>query len=65
MSENRTRSAKTDRKPRPSAQYIGEVTKELASLARADGCETLSFLLELATIEAEIMGGVPAGQRTS
>jgi hypothetical protein len=47
--------------PRPSAKYIREITKELAGLAHADGCDTLSYLLELATIEAEIMGGVPEG----
>lgn len=45
------------------AQYIGGVTKELARLARSEGCETLSYLLELATIEAEIEGGLPEGQR--
>jgi hypothetical protein len=52
-------------KPRPCAQYIGELTKELARLARIEGCETLSYLLELAAIEAELMGGSPDGQRLS
>ncbi|HTC06009.1 MAG TPA: hypothetical protein VK749_21560 [Xanthobacteraceae bacterium] len=41
------------------------MTRELARLARTDGCETLSYLLELATIEAELMGGLPEGQSLS
>jgi hypothetical protein len=52
-------------KPRPAARYIGGVTKELARLARSEGCDTLSYLLELATIEAEIEGGLPDGQSVS
>jgi hypothetical protein len=48
-----------------AAKYIGELTRELARLARTDGCETLSYLLELATIEAEIVGGAPEGQQLS
>jgi hypothetical protein len=52
-------------KPRAAAQYIGALTRELARLARTDGCETLSYLLELAVIEAEIVGGSPEGQRLS
>ena len=51
--------------PRPVAAYIGVLTRELAGLARADGCELLSYLLELATIEAEVMGGAPEGERLS
>jgi hypothetical protein len=66
MSAHRIRSIIiVDDKPRPSAQYIGELTRELARLARTDGCETLSYLLELAAIEAELMGGLPEGQRLS
>jgi hypothetical protein len=52
-------------KPRAAAQYIGALTRELARLARTDGCETLSYLLELAVIEAELLGGSPEGQRLS
>jgi hypothetical protein len=52
-------------RPRAAARYIGELTRELARLARTDGCETLSYLLELAAIEAELVGGVPEGQRLS
>jgi hypothetical protein len=52
-------------KPRAAAQYIGALTRELARLARTDGCETLSYLLELAVIEAELVGGSPEGQRLS
>jgi hypothetical protein len=65
MSAHRIRPINVDAKPRPSAQYIGELTRELARIARTDGCETLSYLLELATIEAELMGGLPEGQRLS
>ena len=65
MSAHRIRPINATDKPRPSAQYIGELTRELARLARTDGCETLSYLLELATIEAELMGGPPEGQRLS
>ena len=64
MSAHRIRPINVDDKPRPSAQYIGELTRELARLARTDGCETLSYLLELATIEAELMGGLPEGQKS-
>jgi hypothetical protein len=65
MSTHRTRPIHGSDKPSPAAQYIGELTKELARLARTDGCETLSYLLELAAIEAELMGGLPKGQRLS
>lgn len=65
MSASRIRPIKASDRPRPSAQYIGELTKELARLARTDGCETLSYLLELAAIEAELMGGLPEGQSLS
>lgn len=51
--------------PRPVAAYIGVLTRELAGLARADGCELLSYLLELAALEAEVKGGVPEGERLS
>ena len=65
MSARRTRPIDANDRPCPSAQYIGELTKELARLARIDGCETLSYLLELAAIEAELMGGLPEGQSLS
>ncbi len=63
MPGNRIKQKSRTGRPRPAARYIGGVTKELARLARAEGCETLSYLLELATIEAEIEGGLPEGQR--
>jgi hypothetical protein len=65
MAAPRSRPITISDMPRPSARYIGELTKELARLARTDGCETLSYLLELAAIEAELMGGLPEGQRVS
>jgi hypothetical protein len=62
-----TCSKDEQRKIGPSrvAAYIGQLTKELADLARADGCETLAYVLDIAAIEAEIMGGVPEGCRPS
>jgi hypothetical protein len=63
MPANHTSQKLRNGRPRPAARYIGGVTKELARLARSEGCETLSYLLELATIEAEIEGGLPEGQR--
>ncbi len=65
MPLNRTKQKIRNGRPRPAAKYIGGVTKELARLARSKGCETLSYLLELATIEAEIEGGLPEGQSVS
>jgi hypothetical protein len=65
MSTHRPRPIHGGDTPSPAARYIGELTKELARLARTDGCETLSYLLELAAIEAELMGGLPDGQRPS
>ena len=65
MPAHRIRLINAADNPRPSAQYIGELTRELARLARTEGCETLSYLLELATIEAELMGGLPEGQSLS
>jgi hypothetical protein len=47
--------------PHPAAHYIAERTKELALLARYDGCEDLAYMLEVASIEAENMGGAPEG----
>jgi hypothetical protein len=47
--------------PHPAAHYIAERTRELAVLAHYDGCEDLAYMLELATIEAENMGGAPEG----
>ena len=46
MAVNREKPICTTDKPRAAAQYIGELTKELARLARTDGCETLSYLLD-------------------
>jgi hypothetical protein len=65
MSTQNDISDNTTDRPRAAAQYIGALTRELARLARTDGCETLSYLLELAVIEAEIVGGSPEGQRLS
>jgi hypothetical protein len=47
--------------PHPAAHYIAERTRELAVLARYDGCEDLAYMLEVVSIEAENMGGAPEG----
>lgn len=49
----------------PVAAYIGQLVKELASLARAEGCFDLAYMLQIAAIEAERMGGPPEGSRLS
>ena len=41
----------------PAADYIAERTRQLATLARYDGCEDLAYILDLATMEAENLGG--------
>ena len=45
--------------PHPAADYIAERTRQLAALARYDGCKDLAYILELATMEAENVGGLP------
>jgi hypothetical protein len=35
------------------AAYIGELSQELAEMARTDGLELLAYLLEMANLEAE------------
>ena len=39
--------------PEQAAQYIASLSKELAQLARRNGLETLSKLLDMAGMEAE------------
>lgn len=51
--------------PPVAAGYIGSMSRELARMARTDGCETLSYILELAAIEADTIVGVPEGYRVS
>ena len=36
---------------KPEVVYIGDMTKELAEMARTHGFELLAFLLEMATLE--------------
>jgi hypothetical protein len=47
--------------PHPAADYIAERTRQLAALARYDGCKDLAYILELATMEAENLGGASKG----
>lgn len=52
-----------------SGAYIGEMAWELAKMARAEGNDVLSYLLEVAAVEAEASGKGnvqkfrPAGKR--
>ncbi len=39
--------------PDSAAQYIATLTQELAQLARRNGLDTLSYILEMARIEAD------------
>lgn len=61
MPVRRTKPGGKKVNPHPAAHYIAERTRELAVLARYDGCADLAYILELATLEAENMGGVPEG----
>jgi hypothetical protein len=61
---NRKRKLRSDSPP-VAAGYIGSMSRELARLARTDGCETLSYILELAAIEADTLVGVPEGYSVS
>ena len=37
---------------RPDAAYIGDMSMQLAEMARAQGFKLLAYLLEMATVEA-------------
>ncbi len=39
--------------PDSAAQYIATLTQELAQLARRNGLDTLSYILEMARLEAD------------
>lgn len=39
--------------PDSAAHYIATLTQELAQLARRNGLETLSYILEMARLEAD------------
>jgi hypothetical protein len=39
--------------PNSAARYIASLAEELAELARRNGLETLSYILEMARIEAD------------
>jgi hypothetical protein len=47
--------------PIATAAYVAELTGNLAYMARREGLETLSFILEMAKLEAEncARGGKP------
>jgi hypothetical protein len=56
-----------ERKPdrRASVDYIGTMSRELAAMARNQGCGLLGYMLEVAAIEAERMGGPSERQSAS
>lgn len=39
--------------PSGAAVYIGDMTRDLAALARQNGLDTLAYLLDIARLEAE------------
>jgi hypothetical protein len=53
MPASRTKPDGKKVNPHPAAHHIAARTKELAVLARYDGCEDLAYMLEPSTIEAE------------
>lgn len=42
-----------DETPDSAAHYIASLTEELAQLARRNGLDTLSYILEMARLEAD------------
>ena len=42
--------------PTTAAAYIGDMTRDLAALARQNGLDTLAYLLDIARLEAENAG---------
>jgi NTP pyrophosphatase (non-canonical NTP hydrolase) len=46
-------SDKGEETPDSAARYIASLTEELAEIARRHGLETLSYILEMARIEAD------------
>jgi hypothetical protein len=61
MCAKRTKPGGKRFNPHPAAHYIAQRARELAILAHYDGCEDLAYMLEVASIEAENMGGAPEG----
>ncbi len=43
----------SDEGPDQAARYIASLTQELAEIARRNGLETLSLILEMALLEAD------------
>jgi hypothetical protein len=50
---------------RVSVGYIGSMSRELAAMARNEGCGLLGYMLEVAAIEAERMVDVSERQSVS
>jgi hypothetical protein len=64
--DTRSKVEKEQTGDRPvSVDYIGSMSRELAVMARKDGCGLLGYMLEIAAIEAERMAGVPEGHSVS
>lgn len=61
MPARRAKPSSKKPNPHPSADYIAERTRQLAALARYDGCEDLAYILDMATMEAENLGGASKG----
>lgn len=61
MPATRAKPSSKKLNPHPAADYIAERTRQLAAFARYDGCKHLAYILDLATMEAENLGGASKG----
>jgi hypothetical protein len=55
MSKRASKKNGPGRRSRSTANYIAEMTRQLAQLARADQCDALADMLDRVSSEAEIM----------
>jgi len=53
MNDRNANNGPEDGSPDSAAQYIATLAAELAQLARLNGFDTLSYLLEMARLEAD------------
>lgn len=51
--------------PRAAAAYVASLAGDLSRIARRNGLDMLSYLLDMAQLEAEMQAGPPGGRRTS
>ena len=49
--------------PRAAAAYVAALAGDLSQIARRNGLDMLSYLLDMARLEAEMQAGPPAARR--